>query len=52
LPGIVSFFQDINIPVELGDPLKAVSYRQSLAPVLKRSSLSLSIAIGLALRKE
>lgn len=52
LPGIVSFFEDLNIKVELGNPLAAVSYRQGLEPVLKRYLLSLPIAIGLALRTE
>ncbi|HYV34010.1 MAG TPA: type IV pilus assembly protein PilM [Candidatus Limnocylindria bacterium] len=51
LPGIVAFFQDLNITVELGNPLKAVSYGQDLEPVLKRYALSLPVAIGLALRK-
>jgi Tfp pilus assembly PilM family ATPase len=52
LPGIVDFFADLKIKVELGDPLKSVAYRQDLAPILKRYSLSLPIAIGLALRNE
>ena len=50
LPGIVNFFADLKVKVELGDPLKAVSYGKSLEPVLKRCALSLPIAIGLALR--
>jgi len=52
LPGIVGFFEDLKIQVELGDPLHAVSYGKSLEPVLKRYSLSLPIAVGLALRNE
>ncbi len=52
LPGIIDFFSDLGITVELGEPLKSVGYDKSLEGVLKRFSLSLSIAIGLALRKE
>lgn len=50
LPGLVDFFNDLKISVELGDPLKAVGYSKDLEAVLKRYSLSLPIAIGLALR--
>jgi len=52
LPGIVEYFSDLAIPVTLGNPLGAVFYSQSLSEILKRYSLSLSIAIGLALRRE
>jgi type IV pilus assembly protein PilM len=52
LPGIVGFFEDLKIKVELGNPLGAVGYTQDLEPILKRYSLSLPIAIGLALRNE
>jgi len=52
LPGIVDFFQDLKLKVELGNPLGVVGYAQDLEPVLKRYALSLSIAIGLALRNE
>lgn len=52
LPGIVGFFEDLKVPVELGSPLKAVAYSQNLEPVLRRYALSLPIAIGLALRSE
>jgi type IV pilus assembly protein PilM len=52
LPGIVNFFEDLNIKVELGNPLAAVSFAKDLEPVLKRFALSLPIAIGLALRNE
>ena len=43
---------DLKIKVELGNPLSAVGYSQSLEPIIKRNALSLSIAIGLALRNE
>ncbi len=52
LPGISDYFADLNVPVKLGDPLKSVAYNQSAAPILKRYSLSLPIAIGLAMRVE
>jgi type IV pilus assembly protein PilM len=52
LPGIVGFFEDLKIKVELGNPLNAVGYAQDLEPVLKRYALSLPIAIGLAIRNE
>ena len=52
LPGIVDFFEDLKIEVELGNPFKAVAYSQNLEPVLKRYTLSLPIAVGLALRNE
>lgn len=52
LPGLVGFFEELKVKVELGNPLLAVGYAQSLEPVLKRYALSLPIAIGLALRNE
>lgn len=52
LPGIAGFFEDLNIKIELGNPLGSVGYAKDLEPVLKRYSLSLPIAIGLALRNE
>lgn len=52
LPGIVGFFEDLKIKVELGNPLGVVGYARDLEPVLKRYALSLPIAIGLALRNE
>jgi type IV pilus assembly protein PilM len=52
LPGIVGFFEDLKVGVELGNPLQSVAYGKSLEPVLKRYALSLPIAIGLALRNE
>jgi type IV pilus assembly protein PilM len=52
LPALSSFFSDLQVAIELGDPLKTISYSQSLSPVLKRYASSLPIAIGLALRHE
>ncbi|MCL5666274.1 MAG: type IV pilus assembly protein PilM [Patescibacteria group bacterium] len=52
LPGITEYFSDLGISIERGDPLKAVGYSQDLESVLKRYSLNLPIAIGLALRSE
>lgn len=51
MPGIAGYFEDLQIPIELGDPLKAVGYNQGISEVLKRYSLNLPIAIGLALRQ-
>lgn len=52
LPGIVGFFKDLGVEVKVGNPLSAVAYNKSLENILKRYSLSLPIAIGLALRNE
>jgi type IV pilus assembly protein PilM len=52
LPGLQDFFGDLNLKVELGNPLKTVAYSRQAAPILQRYSLSLPIAIGLALRNE
>jgi type IV pilus assembly protein PilM len=52
LPGIVEYFKDLQVSVEMGDPLKTIAYKESLKPVLQRYALSLPIAIGLALRNE
>lgn len=52
LPAIANYFEDLNITVELGNPLKTISYRKDLSSILERNALSLPIAIGLALRKE
>lgn len=52
LPGIVNFFEDLKIPVELGNPFQTVGYAANLEPVLKRYAASLPIAIGLALRNK
>lgn len=52
LPGLTGFFEDLALPIELGNPLRTVSYSKSLAPILERYSLSLPVAIGLALRNE
>ncbi len=52
LPGIVDFFADLNVKVELGNPLKTLAYKKDSEAVLKRYALSLPIAIGLSLRNE
>ncbi len=52
LPAITSFFSDLPAPVELGNPLRIISYSKNLSAVLQRHALSLPIAIGLALRNE
>lgn len=52
LPGMVDYFKDLGSNVELGDPLKTVSYSEDLSPVLRRYQLALPVAIGLALRHD
>lgn len=52
LPGIVDFFKDLGVTVDLGDPLKTVAYPKAGAPIIQRFGLQLPIAIGLALRNE
>ncbi len=52
LPGIVSYFHDLGPNIQLGNPLLTVGYSKDTETVLKRYSLSLSVAIGLALRNE
>lgn len=52
LPGMAEYFHDLGSEIELGDPLKTVSYSLALSPILKRYALSLPIALGLGLRSE
>jgi type IV pilus assembly protein PilM len=52
LPGITDAFKDLGLPVSLGDPLSRLAYPKGGEPLLKRFSLQLPIAIGLALRNE
>ncbi len=52
LPGIVEYFEDLKLTVELGKPLNSVGYAENLKPILTRYGLNLPIAIGLALREE
>ncbi len=52
LPGITEYFADLNVPIELGNPLKAIAYSKSIEPIIQRYKLDLPIAIGLALRND
>jgi type IV pilus assembly protein PilM len=52
LPGITGAFQDLGLPVTLGNPLANLAFPQAGEPLLKRFSLQLPIAVGLALRNE
>ncbi len=52
LPGIVQFFNDLGIRVALGNPLQTIHYPKQSEPLLRRYSLQLPIAIGLALRND
>lgn len=51
LPGMVKYFSDIGPKVGLGDPLKFISYDQKLKTNLEEIGLTLSVAIGLAMRE-
>lgn len=51
IPGIVEYFEDLRIPVEVASPLKRVHFALAAEPVLKKFALHLPIAIGLALRE-
>lgn len=52
LPGLVDFFTDLGVTVELGNPLKNVVFPDDVKPVLERFALHLPVAIGLALRQD
>ncbi len=52
LPGIVSSFNELGLPVKLGDALQRLAYTKASEPLLKRFNMQLPIAIGLALRSE
>jgi len=52
LPGVTKAFEDLGLPVALGNPLGQLAYPQAGEALLKRFSLQLPIAIGLALRNE
>ena len=51
LPGLSSFFADSGIKITLGDPLKFISYDPRLKANLSEAGLSLSVALGLAMRE-
>lgn len=52
MPGLKDYFiEKLGKEAIIGDPFKKVSYNKSLEPVLKTLSSSLSIALGLAMRK-
>lgn len=52
LPGILEFFKDLGIPSFVGNPLSKISYPQAAQKVLQRYGMHLSVAMGLAMRKE
>lgn len=52
LPGIIEYFSNLGVAVELGNPLKSLAYSEGIAPVVQRYALSLPVAVGLALRSE
>lgn len=51
LPGLTRYFSDLGPKVGLGDPLKFVHYTPSVEAHLKDMALTLSVALGLAMRE-
>lgn len=51
LPGLVKYFSDLGPKVALGDPLQFISFNPRLRNNLAASALSLSVALGLAMRE-
>lgn len=52
LPGITKYFGDLGVPVVHGSPLGGVVYDSAAEDIIKRYTLQLPVAIGLALRQE
>lgn len=53
LPGIAEYFsRELGIPALTGDPFAGIAYNESIKPILSRFSLHLSVAAGLAMRKD
>ena len=51
LPGILPYFSTIGPKVQIGDPLRFISYDQSIQANLSEVASSLSVALGLAIRE-
>jgi type IV pilus assembly protein PilM len=52
MPGLKDYFTEkLGKDIMIGDPLKNVSYNKVLEPVLRNLASSLSVAMGLAMRK-
>jgi len=52
LPGIVEYFGDLGVPVVHGNPLAGLAYDKAAENIIKRYTLQLPVAIGLALRQQ
>jgi type IV pilus assembly protein PilM len=50
MPGLKEYFSDLSPNVIIGDSLKKISYPAEVEEVLKRYSMQLPVAIGLAMR--
>lgn len=50
LPGLAEFFSDLGAKVQMGNPLKFVSFNETIKASLEPLAPSLSIALGLAMR--
>ncbi len=51
MPGLKEFFADLAPTIVYGNSIEGLSYPNEVEPVLKRFSMQLSVAIGLALRQ-
>lgn len=52
MPGMREFFSDLAPEVNYGNSLSRLSYPQEVEAILKRYSMQLSVAVGLALRQD
>lgn len=50
-PGLINYFSDLGPQVEIGDPLRYVSFDPNVKEHISSVAQSLSIAIGLAMRE-
>jgi len=51
IPGLLKYFIEIGPKVSLGDPLKFINFSDSAKTAVEKNSLSLSVALGLAMRE-
>lgn len=51
MPGLKEFFSDLAPVVDYGDSLSRLSYPSEVEPILKRFTMQIAVAVGLALRQ-
>lgn len=51
LPGLTQYFSELGPKTAMGDPLKFISFNPAIQASLRQVSLSLSVAVGLAMRE-